>query len=600
MIEKFGKLWPDNTTTLQIHLTLYLHATEPEEKFQHFRTAYSLLFPELVSTWNTWTEEMMRVWCEETRIGGGVGAVLGASGTGKSMSFGYFAVLDWLAAPDDTIILCASTTIAELNSRIWKYVRRAYTNIPFKVGKLRLSKPEAIISANLEAGIYATALDGDPEGEGLKGFHPKRLRIIVDEATAIKSAIMNTWINWISANKNFALFTLSNFRGLDNLSAKVTEPLLGWTSIDYETKTSWKTKVGGQALLLDALRSPVYKQPQLKHKLPFLKTKEEIDAIIFGTLDVPGLGATHPRVMQYIRSIPTFDEGVKSVLTQKLITRGGADKAATWAGWGQTKLLSLDPAFTTSGDEVILQPGILGYERDGVQVLEFGDPISIPLNSNTRIPVEYQILDYVVGYAKKQGIPPENFVMDGGGSGRGLGSIFQYEWSDKILVIMPGYSASEDMVDVQLKKTAKDIYDRLVTELWFEFRRFVETSQIRKLPPAAQAQFCARVYDDSKIKIRLETKPEYKLRISGSDSVKGSPDEADAGTYLLYLAKMHGLRLAARERTYESVIAPDPRTPNERAVQDWVDKRTNAWQDQQEDQQQFDVNDCDYSGAVID
>ena len=299
--------------------------------------------------------------------------------------------------------------------------------------------------------------------------------------------------------------------------------------------------------------------------------------------------------MQYIRSIPTFDESEKTVLTRKLISKGGADRRTSWAGWGREPLLSLDPAFVTSGDLCILQPGLLGYERDGVQVLEFGEPIPIPLDSSSRKPTEYQILDYVVDYAIKHKLPPRNFIMDGGGSGRGLGSIFQYEWSEDVNVIYPGQSPTESILEYEFKKTAKDVYDRLVTELWFEIRRYVETAQIRNLPYKAQLQFCTRLYDDTKLKIRHETKPEYKLRVSGEDSVAGSPDEADACTYLLHLAKLHGMILASRDRTYQDAVPEDYRTKVEQAVVDWV----NARQTETLEEESFSVYDTDYSGSNI-
>lgn len=602
-ITRYQREWPDNTTSLQIELTMYTYCERKKDysnKLNHLKNAYALLYPDLIPTFNSWTESIMKGFCEETRIGGGSFAILGASGTGKSMTMGYLAVLDWLADIDNTVILCASDTLDNLNDRIWKYIKKAYHSLPFKVGKQVLSKPESLrtLTPGAEGGIYATALDRDPEAEGLKGYHPKRLRIIIDEATAIPPTVLNVWINWTAANKNFGLTTLSNFRGLDNLSAAVTEPLTGWMGVDYETQTTWKTKQGGQALLLDAMRSPVYLNPHLKTKLPFLKTKEEVDAIIYGTKDRPGLGPTHPRVMQYIRSIPTFDEAEKTVLTKKIIVKGGADQKTQWAGFGRTKLLSLDPAFVTDGDSCVLQPGLLGYERDGVQVLEFGEPINIPLDSSSRKPTEYQILDYVVDYALKHKIPPENFILDGGGSGRGLGSIFKYEWSERVTVIYPGQQPTDSIVEYEFSKTAKDIYDRLVTELWFEIRRFTETAQLRNLPPKAQLQFCTRVYNDSKIKIRIETKPEYKLRITGEDSVAGSPDDADACTYLLHLAKLHGLTLASRTRTYETAIPTDYRTKVEEAVMDWVKNRETPHQNP-DDSQPFTMYDTDYSGSAI-
>lgn len=597
-IEMYGKQFPDNTTRLQIELTMYRWSPPNEDRVKHCKNAYALLFPEMIPTWNSWSEKMLRGFCLESRVGGGLLSVLGASGTGKSMTMGYLSVLDWLAAPDDTLILTASDTIAGLNQRIWKYVRQAYRNIPFDVGNLRLSKPEAIVANNLEGGINAVALENDPGSEKLKGFHPKRLRIIVDEATAVTAACLAHEQNWKSAGKEFILVCLSNFRGFDNLAGVVSEPVHGYSSIDYDITEQWESKLGGTVILLDALRSPVYLNPHLKTKLPFLKTKDEIDKIIYGTEDRPGLGENHPRVLQYIRSIPSWDEGSKTVLTRKMITKGGAQQKPTYAGWGQTKLLSLDPAFVTSGDECILQEGILGYETDGTQILEYTETTSIPLNSNSPIPTEYQILDFVVKYCTERNIPPENFVMDAAGQGRGLGSIFQYEWSNRVLLLQPGNSPTDRIVDFEFRKTAKDVYDRYLTELWYNARLFVETSQLRGLPDDAANELCTRIYDDSKPKIRLETKPEYKLRTCGMDSIKGSPDKSDACTYLLALAQDHGLTLANRKRAYGHVTIQTRQSKREEAVSEWLAERNKAWEEQQS-QSGGNPLEIDYSGSVI-
>lgn len=544
----------------------------------------------------------MRGYCNEARLGGGILSVLGTSGCGKSHTVGHLLIADYLAAPDDTLILCASDTIGNLDKRVWKYVREGWNSLPFEVGKFKNTKPEMIVSDSKGGGIQCVALENDPGAETLKGFHPKRrLVIVVDEGTAVSNACMAHQQNWTSGGKEFLLIVMSNFKGFENLCATVSEPTYGYQSIDYELTQTWKSKLGGTVILLDSLKSPVYLNPSLKSKLPFLRTKEEIDAIIYGTEDQPGLGESHPRVMQYIRSIPVHDEGEKTILTQKLLTKGGAQQPAKWAGWGRTDLLALDPSFVTSGDECILQRGYLGYETDGEMVLEFTDTISIPLNSNSITPTEYQILEFVTNYCQKHAIPPENFATDAAGQGRGLGSIFLHDWSDRVMLIQPGNSATEKIVDwtTNPPKTAKEIYDRYVTELWYDMRLYVETSQIRGLPKVAAAEFCTRIYDDSKKKTRLETKPEYKLRTTGMDSVTGSPDRSDACTYLLALAQEHGFKLANRKRAFAHTVTETKKSLEEQYVENWANERIAAWE-QQNNVSTSDALNYDYGGPIID
>lgn len=580
----YGRLWPEGTTTLQAALTMYRHTGPGDDRFGYFKDAWSLRFPHLINTYNSWTDWILKEFCHQSKVGGGVLSILGASGTGKSFTVGHMLELDFTAAPEETVTVTASDTLPGLAERVWKYVKLAHRESPYDVGRLIRSKPEMIVSPGEMGSVQAVALDNDPESEKLKGFHPPRLRIVIDEATAISQSAFNNWQNWISAGKEFILIGMSNFRGYDNLCAKISEPLGGWNSIDFEKVTRWPTAVGGVAILLDALRSPVYLNPALKTVLPFLKTKEEVDEIIYGSATKAGLGPTHNRVMQYVRSIPVPAEGESTVLTQKMLTKGGAMQRAKYAGWGREKLLALDPAFVggQGGDGCILTPGYLGHETDGTQVLEAMDQISIPLDSMSKTPTEYQILDYVVKYCMREGIDPACFAMDACGQGRGLGSIFQYEWSDKIMLLNPGASASLKVVDWQLSKNnrACDLYDRLVTELWLDVKEFVETSQLRNIPKEAAIQFCTRRIDTARTKVRLETKPEYKLRTTGLDSVSGSPDQADSYSYFVHLAQAMGFRLANRKRTYEDSIPEDKRTPHEIAVAEWVAERERQWKEQ--------------------
>jgi hypothetical protein len=585
--QKYGREWQPGTSELQMELTGYRYDFSVESgglgRTQHFKNAYRLLFPEMVKYYFSWTEMLLEGWCEESKLGGGFLSVLGGSGCGKSYGTGFLAVLDWIAAPNDTITLAASTTIRDLNDRVWKTIRKGYTELPFDIGKYNKSKPECIISPNKEGGIYSIALKDDPDGERLKGFHPRRLRIIVDEATAFSPAILGLRENWTSAGKEFMLVCLSNFKGFDNLCAAVTEPSRGWHSIDYNSTNRWKTKIGGQAILFDMLKSPVYVKPELQKKLFFLKSKSHIDKVIYGDPETgsPGLGLEHPRVLQYIRSIPVFDDSAKTVLNHKIVESSNCRGSASWAGWGQEKLASLDPAFITGGDSCILQLATLGYETDGARVLEFGETISVPIDSTSKIPTEYQILDFVVRECDRRGIKPENFCMDNCGTGRGLGSIFQHEWSDKIMLIDPRGSPTDAIVDWDFMKTGREVYDRKVTELWWEVRRFIETSQIRGFPKAAIEQFCTRLYDDERAKMKLETKVDYKTRIHGSDSASGSPDEGDACSYILELAKQFGFVVTQRDAKYRGFVVSGSSELDkvQEAVQSWLKQREQAWLD---------------------
>lgn len=574
IINRYGLDFKEGTSQLEVELSCYCHNHTKEKgglgKLEHFKNAYQIAYPEIAKSYFSWTELMFKAYAEESKIGGGVVSVLGGSGCSKSFSTGYWADLDFLAAPKDTITLMASTSLDELNERVWKYTKQAheYLNMDAQY-PLKRTKPQLISSGS--GGILTKALDNDPEGESIKGFHPKRLRIIIDEGTAATPGVLNNYENWISSNKEFLLIVLSNFRGLGNLCSEVSKPIGGWNSIDYNTTNKWKTAYG-TCLLLDLTKSPVYTNPELGKPgapLSFLRSKESIDKAI------QKLGAKHPRVFQYIRSIPAIDDGAKTVLTEKILEVGRVDRKVVWAGFTQEDLASLDPAFTTDGDECILVFGKLGWERSGKQILDYTEYLSLPIDSSSKTPTEYQILEMTVKECKKRGVPPENFITDSQGSGRGLGAIFRNEWSDKIKLIEPSLTPSEFIVDFALNKTGKELYDRFITELWFEMRSFIESGQITGLDADTKAQLCSRLYNDEKPKISLETKKKYKQRLYGDDSVNGSPDRADASVQLLYLAKDFGFRLSDIDPKYGNEIAE--KSSHRQAIEDevtrWINNR---------------------------
>lgn len=569
--------YPKNTSQLAIELNCYRYDHKIKDgglgKLQHFKNAYALAYPHLISSYNSWTDLIVTNLVANDKVGGGTTSILGGSGTAKSFTVGHWALLDWMADPFNTITILSSTTLPDLNQRVWKYVKEAHSNLPetIRVGKLKLSKPEKIEE---RTGMMLTAaLDNDPEGESLKGFHPPRLRIFVDEATAMTPAVMNLWNNWTASGKSFLLGSMSNFRGLDNLCAKLSEPIGGWNSVNYSTAQSWITELGS-CVLLDLTKSPVYLNPALgapDGPLKFLRSKKSVDETI------NKLGENHPRVLQYIRSIPSFDESAKTVLTLKQIERCQVFRKPTWAGFGRKRLLALDPAFTADGDEAILAPGLLGYESGGRQILHCEPLISLKLDAESKTPAEYQILEQVVSYAQIHNYSPEDFIIDATGSGRGIASIFKKEWSEDIHIVDAVCKASDRIVDVENNRTAHDLYDRIVTELWFRMRDFVDSMQVTGMDKAAAIQFCSRLYEQKvNARIKIEPKPLYKRRMYGLDAATGSPDQADACVYLLELAIRKGLVIDEKKGLFEERVVTSYESKAQQVVQDWLRTREEA------------------------
>jgi hypothetical protein len=98
------------------------------------------------------------------------------------------------------------------------------------------------------------------------------------------------------------------------------------------------------------------------------------------------------------------------------------------------------------------------------------------------------------------------------------------------------------------------VYDRRVTELWYNCREVLAAGQLRGLDQPTCSQFCSRTYELKSRKIRLETKAECKERIGRS------PDDADCAAVMVEVARHMGLspkkRVAeTRERMFHKAAA---------------------------------------------
>jgi hypothetical protein len=103
--------------------------------------------------------------------------------------------------------------------------------------------------------------------------------------------------------------------------------------------------------------------------------------------------------------------------------------------------------------------------------------------------------------------------------------------------VNPSFSASEIKILTEDTETPSDLYERLVTELWYAARKFIEHSivKISNTMPTERLfhELTSRQFNTSaRGKIKVEAKTEYKSR--GNKS----PDYADSLTLLI-----HGVRL---------------------------------------------------------
>jgi len=510
---------------------------EGEGRYEHFKILVQMFFPKSFE-WHDWSEKAARAFCENKST-----AICGAGGSGKSTTAAMYALFWWLAAPNDSAVLIASTSIDAAKKRIWKNIRQYYTEMVRQCRRVGdsclIGNPRPCIrssKSDTAHGIYVVAVEkGEVEKgiEALKGFHPKRLMMIGDETDSIGQAVVDVGVNQEIGTIEYQTIWLGNDPSLFNPLGKMMAPEAGKpVTLGH---VEWTSHLGIKCLRFDAFDSPNIRD---NDRWQGIVRKKDIDSAI------ARYGPNHPQIWIMMRGIHPPEGADDTVLSEALLIRNNCNSGVVWRS-SFTKYGTLDPAFggdrcvfrtADGGEESSSEKTAIGTEVDGRTKVLLHPPIEIHIDANDKKnPVEYQIAQKVKSLCQSNGILPENFITDSTGTGRGVASVLQREWSPNINVCEFGGACSDMPVSDENNKPASEEYDRKVTELWFSFRTFVESGMIRGLDAATALEFCQRRFIIKNKKICIETKTEMKLR------GLPSPDLADPIAALIDMLRRKGI-----------------------------------------------------------
>lgn len=572
-----GVEFPDKWTPFQVELFLFYYGNElaknpyrhpdaqgkfhtsvtpysGEGRYEHFWNLVQMCFPELLEK-NDWSDKAARAFCENKHT-----AIAGCAGSSKSTTAGAYAFFFLIAAVDDSAVLVGSTTIDASKKRIWKNVREFYLKL-LKLAKqlgetVLIGNPRPCIRSSPKDsahGIYVIAIaKGEKEKgvEALKGFHPKRLLMVVDEADSVSEAVIEVMPNQEVGTIEYQTIWLGNDPSLFNPLGKIMQPEVGKpVGLGH---TEWTSTMGFKCLRFDAFDSPNIRD---KDKWRGIVRKKDIDSVIARH------GEKSPQVWIMLRGIHPPEGADDTVLSEALFLRNNCQNGVTWKRSFQT-IAMLDPAF--GGDRCVFRTMDYGEQltsdpsgkglfpaqmAQGQLKALVGPPLTIHIDaSDTKNPPEYQIAHKVMALCASRGIKPEDFVMDGTGTGRGVAAALRVLWSPSINVVEFGGACSTMPVSDESPEPACDIYDRKVTELWYSFRVFVEAGMIRGLDPETAMEFCARKFIIKGKKISVETKADMKLRGAMS------PDLADCLVTGIHLLRERGINATVMSDVKEQNI----------------------------------------------
>ena len=533
-----GVLIPPTNTITALLYGLANHSANRAKEYYFWRLCDELWnnddVPEPLMVKHPWAEEMIKAVIRNKYV-----AVGGAANSGKSHTMAAWGILNWLAAPRDTLVLLTSTTLREARKRIWGSVVSLLMVIEGAPIRIRDSIGNAAYeteSGNLieRAGLSLIAAEKSKTKEAIGkfiGLKQKRLILIADELSEISPAIIQASLSNLSKNERFELVGLANPNSRFDAFGEWSTPDGGWEAVDTNTSYGWRTKWGGEYVRFDAEQSPNVVAGETIY--PWLPTIEKLNE------DKALLGQKSRGYMRMVRAV-FFDGGEEeTIYNEAELTRSGALSNVDWDG-SPIPIAGLDPAFTNSGDRCILYTGLVGYDKTGQYVCELGE--SIQLNddaTNKAVPRTYQIVKMVKEACQKRKIEPTNIAVDATGAGAPFCDVLAGEWSDEILRVSFGGRASDRRVSANSKLVGSELYVNRVSELWFVGKELCRTKQLFGISGELAQEMTGRQYDMVKggtLRMKIESKPEYKSRYGRS------PDMADAAFLCLDLARQrHGL-----------------------------------------------------------
>jgi len=496
---------------------------------EHFLRACRLMFTPRQLTITPWLERMAKAYTENSEI-----LLLGAGSTGKSHFMGLAFLMDMVAAIGDLYACLVSTDKGALMQRSYasaiEYLNCLKANgieVPLKfVGQkcaiVPFAAPEDL--QGVKSMIKGVAIREGSEQDAKSsviGVHLPRIRSGADEFENLQNraaAFLSAQSNLRQGCIDYKMVLAFNPQSLSAPGTQLATPAGagGWSSLDPDTAEEWFTSNGYCVLRFDGLKSPGIQNPT---KYPFLPTQASIGEIVranHGNQDAPDVWAM-------VRGFPPLTRAAQTVLSDAdLLQFRALETEIIWQNSGTTLIGGLDPAFTSDGDDCVLQLADVGHLLNGPLAMVFRDPIYIKIESSSPVTISYQIVEQLKEHMQATGLALRNLAVDDSGT-QSIVDIITKELGVGCLRSDFGSGASEEAVSIADSRPAKKIWGNTGTELWGSFAEYVRYGQVRRLPVVAAGQFTRRSFKPGRRPKILKSKRDSKAEMGGR-----SPDNADA------------------------------------------------------------------------
>lgn len=502
--------------------------------------------------WNEWTDRMLRAMLHHDVV-----ALAGCASSGKSFAAAIYAIVMFVCAPTESLILITSTSIKGAQLRVWKTVSQYWGVLPddLQMGDMVYSKAmvrgrDAAGKFNDSIGIQIVAAGSGSEKEAyekLIGVKQERLYLIADELPqlprAVTEAALGNMIHGSNKEKqNFKFTAMGNPSLMTDAFGLVAEPVEGWDTVS-EADVEWET-ADGVVLRFDAEQSPNLRDGT---NYPWYPTVEAIKKA------KARWGAKSLMFYRQYRAFWFKEAATETIYHENEVISYYGMKPYDAERDGDIKterrVGAADPAYTQGGDEFPFLAGRVITTVKGGVFLEVLGGEALQENDDSDKPRSHRMVANLQALCSKWGIEPQYFGYDATGAGVAFRDVVVSEWSMLPKEVMFGEKASSRYAGVSDQRSSYDVYANRVSELWVKGKGLLRENHLRGIPLRVLDQMCARRYDTKTRsgqgkKVKVESKVDMKSR-EGS-----SPDWADTFFILIEVCIMNGLLIDVE---YENV-----------------------------------------------
>jgi hypothetical protein len=529
-IEIYGRRFETNSR-LDVELFCFRSNLTVEKggrgKAGHFKEIITAIWDDFI--WYEWAHEQAEAICEHDITGFTSGA-----SSGKSDMLARYALVSWYSNPTETLIIVCSTTSQDARQRVWGSIVKFHRQARAKkcsVGNLietqmliRLSEKTDGVAASDNSSICLVAAGNEDKDNALKrlqGRKQRNLVVILDELQDCSQTIIDAAMWNLSANAHFEVHAAGNAASRFDPHGMFLQPVDGWNSINRFTH-KWKIKVGlkeGLGIHFDATSEESPNMKRFSKGEPELTFLRKASDSIGAKLMLGESNATYMR--QFVGFWSDRENESNYIVTDQALASHEAYDGPEWRS-PPTELAGIDPSYSTGGDRFIFAHCRWGLTTHGVWTFAIHELIHIrpvPIPGETK---DDGAIRECKRIASERDISPRLIGIDAS-AGSPILSIAHRTWSNEILGVQFGGSATELPISQHDKRIASDVYANATSELAYVFVEFLNAGQVRGIKPDLAKELTARKFEIvTGGKIKIEKKADVKARLGFS------PDLADA------------------------------------------------------------------------